>query len=133
MKSSGYLFALICGLTLGTSAQSADILITDFEGKDYAGWKVEGKAFGDRPAIANVRPSNKVKGYIGKGLVNTYLGGDKPIGKLTSPAFKIERDRINFLIGAGRHKDQTCINLVVDQKRVRTAVGPAKKTSYYQV
>ncbi len=115
------------GLSVLSMSAADDILIADFEGKDYAGWKIEGKAFGDTPAIANVRPANKVKGHIGKGLVNTYLGGDAAVGKLTSPPFKIERDRINFLIGAGSHKDQTCINLVVDQKCVRTAVGPAKK------
>ena len=40
---------------------------------------------------------------MGKGLVNTWTGSDAPQGKLTSPAFTIERPYINFLIGGGRH------------------------------
>ena len=36
----------------GTSPAIAagDVLIADFEGKDYGGWKVEGEAFGKGPA-----------------------------------------------------------------------------------
>lgn len=104
-----------------------DILIADFEGKDYGDWSVEGTAFGAKPAHANVSPPNKVTGYLGNGLVNSYLGGDKPIGTLTSPEFTIERKNINFLIGAGPHDKQTCINLIVNGKTVRTEVGPGLK------
>ena len=39
---------------LAVSSQNAvatdDVMIADFEGKDYAGWKTEGNAFGDGPA-----------------------------------------------------------------------------------
>ena len=34
-------------------------------------------------------------------LVNSYLGGDRSTGTLTSPPFMIERRHFNFLIGAG--------------------------------
>jgi len=108
-------------------ASGDDILIADFEGESYGDWEVEGEAFGTKPAVANVTPPNSVTGHQGNGLVNTYLGGDGPVGKLTSPQFTIQRDYISFLIGAGRHKDQTCINLLVDGTIVRTAVGPAVK------
>jgi beta-fructofuranosidase len=104
-----------------------DILINDFETPDYGDWKVEGEAFGERPAVANVAPPNKVTGHQGKGLVNSFLGGDAPVGKLISPPFTIERGHINFLIGAGRHEGKTCMNLLVDGKVVRSAVGPAVK------
>jgi len=120
------------------AAQAEDILIADFEDDSYGAWKVEGEAFGDRPAVANVSPPNKVTGHQGKGLVNSFLGGDAPVGRLTSPPFTIERGHINFLIGGGNHAGKTCMNLLVDPsssgdfdparaKVVRTAVGPAAK------
>ena len=104
-----------------------NILIADFEGDTYGEWKVEGTAFGDGPAQANVRPRNRVTGHQGKGLVNTYLDGDSTTGKLTSPPFTVNRRHINFLIGAGNYVGGTCINLLVDGKLVRTTVGPALK------
>ena len=107
---------------------SDDILIADFEGDSYGTWKVEGKAFGKRPAIANVTPRNRVTGYKGKGLVNTYFNtSDKDTGILTSPEFVVERKFINFLVGAGKHEEKTCMNLLVGGKAVRSAVGCARK------
>lgn len=98
-------------------------LFEEFEGDDYGKWKVEGEAFGTGPARGVLPNQNPVEGYSGGGLVNTYLGGDGPFGKLTSPAFTIQRPYVNFLIGGGNYKDETCINLVVDGKVVRTAMG----------
>ena len=98
-------------------------LFADFEGKDYGEWKVEGEAFGKRPARGTLPEQQAVSGFRGRGLVNTYLGKDEPHGVLTSPTFTIARPFINFLIGGGNHRDKTCMNLVVGGKAVRTAVG----------
>ena len=104
-----------------------DILVADFEGEDYGLWTVEGEAFGKRPAVANVSPRNKVTGHMGNGLVNSFLGGDRSTGILTSPEFTLQRRYINFRIGGGSHAGRTCMNLLVDGKVVRTAIGPAYK------
>jgi len=106
------------------AAEGGDILIADFEGKTYGeGWKVEGAAFGKAPAKGTLGGQMQVTGFEGKGLVNSFLGGDRPKGKLTSPEFTIERDYIKFLIGGGGHKGKTCMNLLVDGKVVLTATG----------
>lgn len=65
-----------------------------------------------------------VEGFHGKGLVNSFHGGDRSTGTLTSPEFRIERNYISFLIGGGGFEGKTCINLELDGKVVRTAVGP---------
>lgn len=109
------------------STARADVVIADFEGDNYGEWKTTGNALGDSPARANVRPGNRVTGHEGQGLVNTYIDGDRSTGTLTSPPVTIQRRHINFLIGAGNYAEATCINLVVDGKTVRTAVGPALK------
>jgi fructan beta-fructosidase len=101
-----------------------DLLVADFEGKDYGDWKVTGTAFGPGPARGTLPNQMPVSGYLGNGLVNSFFGGDAATGTLTSPPFKIERKYVNFLIGGGKHEDETCINLLVAGKRVRTATGP---------
>lgn len=99
------------------------IVVMEFEGPDYGDWQATGEAFGKGPAHGTLANQQSVSGFLGSGLVNTYLGGDGPHGTLTSPALKIERKYINFLIGGGSHADETCINLIVDGQVVRTATG----------
>jgi fructan beta-fructosidase len=108
----------------GLAADRKDILIEDFEGETYGKWKVTGEAFGKGPARGTLPGQMHVTGYLGKGLVNSFYKGDRSTGTLTSPAFKVERRYINFLIGGGGHAGKTCMNLLHDGKVVRTATGP---------
>jgi fructan beta-fructosidase len=108
---------------LAALAVGDDVLISDFEGKDYGDWTVTGTAFGAGPARGTLPDQMPVSGFLGKGLVNSYAGGDGSTGTLTSPPFSISRKAINFLIGGGRHPSETCINLKVDGAVVRTATG----------
>lgn len=105
-------------------AAEPDIVIADFEGSDYGDWQVTGDAFGSGPARGTLPNQMQVSGYEGKGLVNSYHGGDGATGTVTSTAFKIERRYIHFLIGGGMHPGQTCINLLIGTEVVRTASGP---------
>ncbi len=100
-----------------------DILFEDFESGTYKNWKVEGKAFETGPVTGTLARQQPVSGFRGKYLVNTYVDGDGPQGTATSKPFTIERRFINFLIGGGSHEGQTCMNLLVDAKVVRTACG----------
>jgi fructan beta-fructosidase len=115
------LIALLFSLQL---SHADDILLADFEGKDYGAWKTTGTAFGNGPAQGTLPRQMEVTGYLGHGLVNSFYGGDKSTGTLTSPEFKIERKFITFLIGGGGIERETCMNLLVGGKVVRTATGP---------
>jgi uncharacterized protein (DUF608 family) len=99
------------------------LVFADFEGDGYGDWKVEGQAFGTKPSHGPNAGNQHLSGFRGKGVVNSYPGSDQPQGKLTSPAFAIQRPYICFLIGGGNHPGQTCINLVVDGKIVRSSTG----------
>ena len=112
----------MAGRKSNNRAAQADILIADFEGDDYGKWKVEGTAFGTGPAHGTLSGQMAVEGFLGKGLVNSFAGGDDTVGKLTSPPLKIERRYLGFLIGGGGWPE-TCMNLLVDGKIVRTATG----------
>lgn len=105
-------------------ADDPDIVFADFEGETYGDWTTTGTAFGAGPAKGTLPNQMPVTGFKGKGLVNSYLGGDKSTGTLTSPEFKIKRKHIKFLIGGGGFAGKTCVNLVQDGKIVRTATGP---------
>jgi fructan beta-fructosidase len=119
------LLSLLVVAAVVPAADQPDILIADFEGSTYGdGWKTTGTAFGTGPAKGTLPNQMPVSGFLGKGLVNSFRGGDGSTGTLTSPEFKIERKYINFLVGGGKHPGKTCINLLVGGKVVRTATGP---------
>jgi hypothetical protein len=58
-------------------AEGDDLLISNFEGKDYGAWTVSGSAFGAGPAHGTLPNQMPVDGFLGKGLVNSYAGGDE--------------------------------------------------------
>ncbi len=101
-----------------------DIVFADFEGTAYGNWTATGTAFGPGPAQGTLPTQMHVSGYKGKGLVNSYHGGDGSTGSLTSPEFTIERNTIRFLIGGGKNLQDTCMNLLIEGKVVRQATGP---------
>ncbi|MEM1294776.1 MAG: sulfatase-like hydrolase/transferase, partial [Verrucomicrobiota bacterium] len=107
----------------GLKKRLDDILIADFEGGDYGNWKVTGNAFGKSPAKGTLPGQMEVSGFLGKGLVSSFVGRDKSTGTLTSPPFEIERPFFNFLVGGGRWESETCMNLLIDGKVVRSATG----------
>lgn len=105
-------------------ADQPDILVADFEGDDYGDWIATGEAFGSGPARGTLPGQMPVKGFEGRGLVNSFYRGDGTTGTLTSPPLVIRRRFLNFLIGGGGHADETCVNLLCDGRVVRTATGP---------
>ena len=105
------------------SAAKADVVFEDFEGGKYNGWRATGNAFGKAPSRGANRGQQKVSGFVGKGLVNSYPGTDRAKGTLTSKSFKIEHRYIHMLVGGGPHKGATAVNLIVDGKTVQTMNG----------
>ena len=120
--AAGVVFLLLA-LSFPPAVQaSSDIVFADFEGSNFGAWKTEGTAFGGGPAHGPVPPQGPVCGYLGKGFADSFHGGEIATGTLTSPAFKIERLHVSFLIGGGWEKE-TRIDLLVDGKAERSAVA----------
>ena len=124
---------LLAAIALWTAApvpaaeNRGDVLVADFEGDHYGEWTVTGDAFGRGPARGKLAGQMDVSGFQGRGLVSSFTGGDSATGTLTSPPFTIERPFLNFLIGGGGYTGETCLNLLVGDKVVRTATGPNVK------
>ena len=109
-------------------------VFADFESGTYDDWTVTGEAFGKTPqTLQSIAPyQGRINGR-GKFFVNSHnirpggdvRKGDNLTGTLTSSAFMIDFDTIEFLVGGGNHKERTCVNLIVDGKTVLSATGNA--------
>lgn len=114
-------------------ADKSAVIIGDFDGPAYVqGWNVSGEAFGKGPARGTLPGQQLVTGFLGGGLVNSFLKGDTSKGALTSPQFRITRDYIHFLISGGNHPGTTCVNLLVDGAVARTATGENSEKLVWQ-
>jgi sucrose-6-phosphate hydrolase SacC (GH32 family) len=100
-----------------------DTVLADFESESYGLWTATGDAFGLGPARGTLENQMPVTGFLGSGLVNSYLGGDAARGTLTSPEFRVERHFITFLIGGGK-SEHLALQLIVDGQVVRSSTGP---------
>ena len=115
-----------------TGNERPDKTFEDWNKTSYTNWTAEGTAFGNGPIKKTDIPS--YQGDVGgdtEQVVNSHATApgtstqdkDKAKGKLISNLFTIDRNYINFWIGGGSHKGQTCINLIVDSKVVQTMAG----------
>ena len=120
-------------------AEKVETIFADFNGNDYGDWKVEGSAFGDAPAKGTLPGQMQVSGFIGDGLVNSFYGGDKATGKMTSPEFQIARDYINFLIAQLSERNLrtrshcSCIFHLTGNIKHRYAISPLTKQTIHAV
>jgi fructan beta-fructosidase len=119
------------GTILGDQPTPTGETLADFEGSTYSSpigdWTTTGDAFGNGPAQGTLPGQQQVSGYLGNGLVNSFLNGDASTGTLTSPTFTIDKKYLDFLIGGGYHPASsaapTAVELVVDGKVVRSTTG----------
>lgn len=84
--------------------------VAGFNDGTYNGWAVSNEPgnwkngpFADAPAAGSLPGQNPVGGFVGAGLVNSFNDGDWPLGSMSSPAFTVDSDYINFLVGGGQH------------------------------
>jgi len=89
-------------------------MLFDFE-KGMDEWKMEGDAFVDCPTVEE--ESNGKEGY------RCIKSSGQGKGKIFSPEFTISKNFINFLSGGGYYPDEECVNLLIDDKVVRTQTG----------
>jgi len=86
-------------------------------------------AFRQSPSKGAIEGQQPVAGFLGKGLVNTFdPDGDRSVGTLTSPEFDLNKKYLHFLVGGGAFEGQTCVNLLVENKAVRSATGKGTET-----
>ena len=109
-----------------------NVVFENWNQTTYAGWQVEGKAFGNGPIkwARALSPQGTASSET-EHIANSFAGApgknieekDGATGKLISRVFKIERNYITFWIGGGSYPGGTCLNLVVNGQVVQSATG----------
>jgi sucrose-6-phosphate hydrolase SacC (GH32 family) len=117
--------ALIAAAMTATAlgGASADLPIGGLGRGDHGDWTATGTAFQKGPASGDLLARLEIENAGGDVVLSSELEGDGPTGTLTSPMFKIERPYIAFRIGGGNFEIDTCINLLIDGKVVKSATG----------
>jgi quinoprotein glucose dehydrogenase len=113
--------ALTASLFAGTK------VFQKFEGDGYDGWQSEGAAFGLAPLTGKTSEMDaSFMAYANDSLAASVHGGYAAKGTLTSPLFRIDEPYITFLVAGGDVAGKTAVQLVIDNKVVREAVGKRK-------
>ena len=110
-------------LLLARVAQAQDLAIGHFGGNAFGDWQVSGTAFGSGPATNQLLSVLGIENARDNSVACSKINGDAPTGTLTSPTFKIKRKYISFLISGGDYERDTCVNLLIDAKIVKSATG----------
>lgn len=91
-------------------------------GEGFAGWVASGDAF--KSGIVSGKDINRLGIQNAEEPVATSKAdGDGPKGTLMSLPFRISRRFIAFRIGGGDYQHETCLNLLVRGRIVRSATG----------
>ena len=132
MKFFGLNIFLSLGLSAMATHAAEDLVIEDFE-KKHGDWTFEGSAFTGYGSGDYWQPGRfdrgilRTRGHRGYALLKSWgrdgRNVDGETGQATSPIFKVERNFIMFMISGGRNSGRTCVNLIVDDKVVRSATG----------
>jgi sucrose-6-phosphate hydrolase SacC (GH32 family) len=123
-KTNGFnLLALAINLAIVGSSSADDLAIEHFGSTNYAGWKITGTAFDAGPASDAQLTQLGIGNARDNRVVSSEMKGDGPTGTLTSPEFKIARKYVSFLISGGDYEHDTCLNLLIDGKIVKSATG----------
>src|SRR5208282_4614351 len=123
-NTSGFnLLVLAVNLAILANCSAEDLAIGHFGSTNYGDWKLTGTAFKPGPAAGDQLTKLGIENARDNQVASSEIEGDGPTGTLTSPEFKIARKYISFLISGGDYEHDTCVNLLINGKVVKSAVG----------
>ena len=114
---------MLTGQAFPLTGRAGELPIGTFSGNHYGAWKLSGTAFNPGPAAAGLSSSLGIENTLDQSVITSKEQGDGSTGTLTSPPFKIERKYIAFRISGGNFEHDTCLNLLIHGKVVRSATG----------
>ncbi len=94
-----------------------------FDDRFPEGTAATGTAFSKEPALGSVSSQEPVDGFLGRGMVNSFHGGDGAKGRLVLPEIPLDGQPIHVLVGGGKDCQKTFVGLEVDGRVVARACG----------
>ena len=114
---------VVVNLAILANCRADDLAIEHFGSTNYGGWTIAGTAFGSGPTSGAQLAQIGIGNARDNQVLSSEQDGDGPTGTLVSPEFKIARKYISFLISGGDYEHETCLNLLIDGKIVKSATG----------
>src|ERR1039458_2059218 len=122
MNGSNWL-VLAINLAIVVNCSAAEVAIGHFGSTNYGDWKLAGTAFNSGPAAGAQFAKLGIENARDHQAVSSQIDGEGRTGTLTSPEFKIAREYISFRISGGDYEHDTCVNLLINGKIIKSAVG----------
>lgn len=94
-----------------------------FDEKFPKGTRLEGSAFGRKPAEGPLPWQGTVYGAIGGGHVSSYHGGDRGTGKVELPEIDLPTGGIHLLVAGGKDCSKTFVGLEIDGRVTSKVCG----------
>lgn len=98
-------------------------MLFDFESPGGPGWVRSGPAWGNGPTTLPMAHQEIIYGFGGEGFVTSFGSGDAAIGRVTSPMFNIDGDRITLRLAGGTNEQLLRVELLVEGAVARTAAA----------
>lgn len=117
-KFTPNIYLFFAGFFLFFVSCKSSSIIDDFEDGSFGKWVVEGSAFSYTPATEAL--DSNIFGYKGSFFVASKNHGTTVNGHLTSSAFEIKKDYINFLLG-GTSSPSAYVELLVEGENIVTS------------
>ena len=118
-----WLLVFAIHLVFQANGRGEDLAIGHFGSTNYGDWQATGTAFRLGPAADGLLPKLEIENASDNRVISSEMEDDAPTGTLTSPEFKIVRNYISFRIGGGDYEHDTCVNLLINGKVVKSATG----------
>jgi len=120
---SNSVFDWMLAINNARKGHKKDLVIDNFESRNYKNWTITGDAFGEVPADGKFPLQTDITGHEGKYFINSYNGDDKKTGKAVSKTFTIRHHFLHFRIGGGNKPETLYLDLIVDGVKVLSATG----------
>ena len=100
-------------------------VVFDFEMATWQNWTKSGAAWGNGPVAQSLPGQALVTGATGQRFATSMHGGDAATGRVTSPPFTLDGQRLTMMLGGGTDASKLRVEVWIDGQLVKTGSVPS--------